>query len=50
MKRVMTMFILDKPSKLLNVEMMENAVTVILRMIQRKSFLEEVQVLRYAQL
>ena len=46
----MAMFILDKPSKLLNVEMMENAVTVILRMIQRKSFLEEVQVLRYAQL
>ena len=63
MKRVIAMFILaknqwikkikkqtDKPSKLLNVEMLENAATVLFRMIQRKSFLEEVKALRYAQL
>ena len=34
---------LDKQSKLLNVEMLENAATVIFRIIQRKSFLEEVK-------
>ena len=59
MKRVMAMIILaknqwikkikkqtsDKQSKLLNVEMLENAATVIFRMIQRKSFLEEVKAL-----
>ena len=59
MKRVMAMVILaknqwlkkikkqtsDKQSKLLNVEMLENAATVIFRMIQRKSFLEEVKAL-----
>ena len=59
MKRVMVMVILaknqqikkikkqtsDKQSKLLNVEMLENAATVIFRMIQRKSFLEEVKAL-----
>ena len=63
MKRVIAMFILaknqwikkikkqtDKPSKLLNVEMLENAATVLFRMIQRKSFLEEVKALRYPQL
>ena len=58
MKRVMAMVILaknqwikkikketDKPSKPLNVEILENAATVIFRMIQRKSFLEEVKAL-----
>ena len=59
MKRVMAMIILvinqwikknkkqtlDKQSKLLNVEMLENAATVIFRMIQRKSFSEEVKAL-----
>ena len=35
----------DKPSKLVNVEMSENPVTVIFRMIQRKSFLEEFKAL-----
>ena len=59
MKRVMAMVILaksqwikkikkqtsDKKSKLLNVERLENAATVIFRMIQRKSFLEEVKAL-----
>ena len=35
----------DKQSKLINVEMLENAATVIFRMIQRKSFLEEVKAL-----
>ena len=58
MKRVMTMVILaknqwimkikkqtsDKQSKLLNV-MLENSATVILRMIQRKSFLKKVKAL-----
>ena len=59
MKRIMAMVILtknqwiknikqqtsDKPSKLQNVEMLGNAVTVIFKMIQRKSFLEEVKAL-----
>ena len=33
----------DKQLKLLDVEMSENVATVIFRMIQRKSFLEEVK-------
>ena len=33
----------DKQSKLLNVAMLENAATVVFRMIQRKSFLEKVK-------
>ena len=57
MKRVMAMVILaknrrkikkqtsDKPSKPVNVEILENAPTVIFRMIQRKSFPEEVKAL-----
>ena len=59
MKRVMAMITLpknqwtkkikkqtsDKQSELLNTEMLENAATVIFRMIQRKSFLEEVKAL-----
>ena len=59
MKRVMAMIISaknqwikeikkqtsDKQSKLINVEMLENAATVIFRMIQMKSFLEEVKAL-----
>ena len=58
MKRVMAMVILaknqwikkikketDKPSKPLNVEILENAATVIFRIIQRKSFPEEVKAL-----
>ena len=59
MKRVMAMIILaknqwikkikketlDKKSKPLNVEMLGNAATVIFRMVQRKSFLEEVKAL-----
>ena len=35
----------DKQSKLLNVEMLENAATVIFRIMQRKSFMEKVKVL-----
>ena len=38
---------LDNQSELLNVEMLENAVTVIFRMIQRKAFLEEVKALSF---
>ena len=59
MKRVMAIIILaknqwikkikkeksDKTSKPLNVEMLGNAATVIFRMVQRKSFLEEVKAL-----
>ena len=59
MKRVMAMVILaknqwlnkikkqtsDKQPNLINVEMLENAATVIFRMIQRNSFLEEVKAL-----
>ena len=33
----------DKQSKLLNVELSENAVTVIFRITKRKSFLDEVK-------
>ena len=35
----------DKQSKLLNVEMLKNAATVIFRVMQRKSVLEEVKAL-----
>ena len=59
MKRVMAMVILaknqwlkkikkqtsDKQPNLLSIEMLENAATVVFRMIQRKSFLEEVEAL-----
>ena len=41
-KKIKKQASLDKQLKLLNVEISENVATVIFRMIQRKSFLEEV--------